>query len=334
MNNKSINSVSIVGATTWGITIANILARKNLSVKVWAKTESRAREFNEAQRKLPPEPGNPGKLFFTAGVRDSVLDCDMAVFGIPAQSVRQTAKQFKDYVPHNALVVNLAKGLEAGTGKRMTEILSEEMPYISKNNLLVLSGPNLAQEINRSLPATSILAGNSGDTLKRALAVFDSPNFTVFPSRDMVGVEVCGALKNVISLGAGMVDGLGLGDNAKATLMTFGWNEALLMGLKLGARHSTFHGLAGLGDLITTSAGSLSRNHYVGREVASGRTLSEVKAGMSNIAEGIDTTMAVHRLNHRLKLDLPVIELVYKILFQGFPPQEMARRLSIGFRKI
>jgi glycerol-3-phosphate dehydrogenase (NAD(P)+) len=330
VSDKPITSVTIVGATTWGITVGNLLARKNLDVKIWAKTEARAKELNEAQKKIQPE---AGKLTFTAGVRDSVLDCDMAVFAIPAQGVRQAARQFKDYVPGDALVVNLAKGLESTTGKRMTEILLEEIPGIAHNNMLVLSGPNLSQEINRSLPATSILAAYSDSTLKRAIAVFDAPNFAVFSSRDVVGVEVCGALKNVISLGAGMVDGLGLGNNAKATLITFGWNEALLMGLKLGAKHATFHGLAGLGDLITTSAGSLSRNHYVGREVASGRTLSEVKAGMSNVAEGIDTTMAVHRLNHRLKLDLPVIELVYKILFQGFPPVELANRLSAGFKR-
>ena len=277
MSDNSIKSVSIVGATTWGITVGNLLARKNLNVKVWAKTESRARELNEAQKKLPAEAGTTARLSFTAGVRDSVVNTDMTIFAIPAQAVRQTARQFKEYIPGKALVVNLAKGLEASTGNRMTEILSQEIPSISRNNLLVLSGPNLSQEINRSLPATSILASCSGNALTRALTVFDSPNFAVFPSRDVVGVEVCGALKNVISLGAGMVDGLGLGNNAKATLITFGWNEALLMGLKLGAKHATFHGLAGLGDLITTSAGSLSRNHYVGREVASGRTLSEVK---------------------------------------------------------
>jgi glycerol-3-phosphate dehydrogenase (NAD(P)+) len=149
----------------------------------------------------------------------------------------------------------------------------------------------------------------------------------------VVGVEVCGALKNVIALGAGMVDGLGLGNNAKATLITFGWDEAIRLGLILGAQRATFYGLAGLGDLITTSAGSQSRNHYVGREVASGRTLAEVKAAMSNIAEGIDTIMAVHRLNHRLKLELPIIEVIYKILFQSFPPIELANRLKYGLVK-
>ena len=130
-----------------------------------------------------------------------------------------------------------------------------------------------------------------------------------------------------------MVDGLALGNNAKATLITLGWNEAIEIGTILGAQKATFYGLAGLGDLITTSAGSLSRNHYVGREVASGRTLADVKSSMSNIAEGIDTTMAVHRLNHRLKLDLPVTELIYKILFQAFPPVELANRLKYGFKR-
>jgi glycerol-3-phosphate dehydrogenase (NAD(P)+) len=137
----------------------------------------------------------------------------------------------------------------------------------------------------------------------------------------------------VVALGAGMVDGLGLGNNAKATLITFGWNEAVKLGMGMGASLSTFYGLAGLGDLITTSAGSLSRNHYVGREVATGRTLTEVKAAMSNIAEGPDTAVAVHRLNHKLKLELPVIELIYRILYQSFPPIELSNRLTVGFKR-
>jgi len=330
MTARAIETITIIGATTWGNTIGALLARKKMDVRVWVKSETRAREFNEAQKKLPAD-GTSSAIYYTSSMAASLDSADMVIFAVPAQSVRQTTRQFKGYIPRDAVVVNLAKGLEASSGKRMTEIISEEIPSTSRRNICVLSGPNLSQEINRGLPATSILAAYSGDTVKMAQKVFDSPNFTVFPSRDVVGVEICGALKNVISLGAGMVDGLGLGNNAKATLITFGWDEALKMGLKLGAKHSTFHSLAGLGDLITTSAGSLSRNHYVGREVASGRTLSEVKASMSNIAEGIDTTMAVHRLNHKLKLDLPVIELVYRILFLSFPPVELANRLSSGF---
>jgi glycerol-3-phosphate dehydrogenase (NAD(P)+) len=332
MKNESIQTISIIGATTWGNTIGALLAGKDLDVRIWVKSESRAREFNEAQKKLPPGE-TAKKLLYTTDISGALQESGMVIFAVPAQSVRQTSHQFREHVLKDTIIVNLAKGLEASGGKRMTEIIREEIQSVSRNHICVLSGPNLSQEINRGLPATTILAAYSENTLRKAQQIFDTPGFSVFPSKDVVGVEICGALKNVIALGAGMVDGLGLGNNAKATLITMGWNEALKMGLKLGAKHQTFYGLAGLGDLITTSAGSLSRNHYVGREVAAGRTLPEVKASMSNIAEGIDTTMAIHRLNHKLKLDLPVIELVYKILFQSFPPVELANRLSYGFRK-
>lgn len=328
-----MKNICIIGATTWGNTIASLLSQKKVNVKVWAKTESRARELNDIQRKLSRDDPFASNMLFTSSSEEATTGVEVAIFAIPAQTVRQTARQFRDLLQKKMYVVSLAKGLEASTGKRMTEVIFEELPDIMPERICVLSGPNLAQEINRGLPATSVLAATDEAVAKNVQQIFNAPGFAVFISDDVVGVEVCGSLKNVIALGAGMVDGLGLGNNAKATLITFGWEEAIEIGTILGARQSTFYGLAGLGDLITTSAGSLSRNHYVGREVATGRPLAEVKASMSNIAEGVDTTMAMHRLNHRLKLDLPVIELVYKILFQSFPPVELANRLKYGFRR-
>ncbi|HJX03939.1 MAG TPA: NAD(P)H-dependent glycerol-3-phosphate dehydrogenase [Dehalococcoidia bacterium] len=328
-----MHRVCIVGATTWGNTVGALLAKKKMDIRVWAKTETRARELNEIQKKLLKDDPFASGLTFTSRQEEAVAEAEMIVFAVPAQTVRQTARQFAQYVKSDVYLISLAKGLEASSGKRMTEVLGEELPQVSPQGILVLSGPNLSQEISRGLPASSILAAVEEGVARRVQGVFDAPDFAVFLSDDVVGVEICGSLKNVIALGAGMVDGLVLGNNAKSTLITLGWNEAVQIGTLLGAKESTFYGLAGLGDLITTSAGSLSRNHYVGREVATGRPLAEVKASMSNIAEGVDTTMALHRLNHRLKLELPVIELVYKILFLSFPAAEMARRLKYGFRR-
>jgi glycerol-3-phosphate dehydrogenase (NAD(P)+) len=325
-----MKNIAIMGATTWGNTVGMLLAKKDLAVNIWAKTETRAKELNDLQKKIPAESKGLGQIFFTSDMEKALSGAEMAVFAVPAQSVRQIAKQFSGLINKNMILISLAKGLEANSGKRMTEIILEEESNSSKGMVCVLSGPNLSQEINLGLPATSVLAGYDNGVAEITRDLLNSPNFTVFLCDDVVGVEVCGALKNVIALGAGMVDGLRLGNNAKATLITFGWHEAIKIGTILGAKQSTFYSLAGLGDLITTSAGSLSRNHYVGREVASGRSLAEVKASMSNVAEGIDTTMAVHRLNHRLKLDLPIIEVIYKILFQSFPPAELANRLKFG----
>jgi glycerol-3-phosphate dehydrogenase (NAD(P)+) len=323
----------VIGATTWGNTVGSLLAKKGIDVRIWARTEARVRQFTLLQEKAlkdNPDIGRPG---FTGNIREAVKGADIVIFAVPAQTVRHTVWLVRDDITPQMILVSLAKGLESHNGKRMTEVILEEVPATTPEMVCVLSGPNLSQEINRGLPATSILAATDNTIAVKTQELFNCPNFAVFTSDDVIGVEVCGALKNVIALGAGMVDGLGLGNNAKATLITFGWNEAVKLGVNMGASLPTFYGLAGLGDLITTSAGSLSRNHYVGREVATGRTLVEVKAAMANIAEGPDTAVAVHRLNHKLKLELPIIELIYRILYQSFPPVELANRLMVGFRK-
>jgi glycerol-3-phosphate dehydrogenase (NAD(P)+) len=324
---------AVIGATTWGNTIGSLLANKGIEVRIWARTESRVKQFTALQEKALRDNPDIGRPRFTGNIKESVSNTDTVIFAVPAQTVRHTVELVSDEITPQMVLVSLAKGLEANSGKRMTEVILEEVPATAQKMVCVLSGPNLSQEINRGLPATSILAASDSEIAVKTQKLFNTPNFTVFISDDVVGVEVCGALKNVIALGAGMIDGLGLGNNAKATLITFGWNEAVRLGMEIGASLPTFYGLAGLGDLITTSAGSLSRNHYVGREVASGRTLAEVKSAMANIAEGPDTAAAVHRLNHRLKLELPVIELIYRILHQSLPPVELANRLAVGFRK-
>jgi glycerol-3-phosphate dehydrogenase (NAD(P)+) len=324
---------AVIGATTWGNTIGSLLAKKDIDVRIWARTEARVKQFTMLQEKALKDNPGVGRPRFTSNIREAVKGADVVIFAVPAQTVRHTVWLLKDDIAPQMIIVSLAKGLEAHNGKRMTEVILEEVPATSPEMVCVLSGPNLSQEINRGLPATSILAATDNAIAVKAQEMFNCPNFSVFTSDDVVGVEVCGALKNVIALGAGMVDGLGLGNNAKAALITFGWNEAVKLGVEIGASLTTFYGLAGLGDLITTSAGSLSRNHYVGREVATGRTLAEVKAAMANIAEGPDTAVAVHRLNHKLKLELPIIELIYRILYQSFPSVELENRLRVGFRK-
>jgi glycerol-3-phosphate dehydrogenase (NAD(P)+) len=328
-----MTTVAVIGATTWGNTVGSLLARKHIDVRIWARTEARVKQFTMLQEKALKDNPDIGRPNFTGNIKAAVSGADVVIFAVPAQTVRHTIWLIKDDITPEMVIVSLAKGLESHDGKRMTEVILEEVSTTRQEMVCVLSGPNLSQEINRELPATSILAASDNSIAVKTQKLFNAPNFAVFISDDVVGVEVCGALKNVIALGAGMVDGLGLGNNAKATLITFGWDEAVKLGVEMGASLSTFYGLAGLGDLITTSAGSLSRNHYVGREVATGRTLAEVKAAMANIAEGPDTAVAVHRLNHKLKIELPIIELIYRILYQSFPPVELANRMSRGFRK-
>jgi glycerol-3-phosphate dehydrogenase (NAD(P)+) len=325
-----MSTVSIIGATTWGNTIGRLLANNNVMVNIWTRTEAKARELSKNLQQYPASISST--INFTNHSENALRGAEYVIWAVPAQSLRQTIRQVVDQVTASMLHVSLAKGLEAENGKRMSEVIAEEISIASPEQVCVLSGPNLSQEINRGLPATSVMASRNIEIAEKAGELFLSPNFAVFTSDDIVGVELCGALKNVIALGAGMVDGLGLGDNAKATLITFGWAEATALGTALGARSSTFYSLAGLGDLIATCAGPQSRNHFVGREVASGRPLGEVRAAMSNIAEGIDTTAAAYRLAANMRLNVPIINLIYKVLFESLPPVEITNRFKQGLK--
>ncbi len=327
-----MSTICIIGATSWGNTIGRLLAHKGATVNIWAKTEAKAREFNKGLQQYPVDADFTRHITFTSRADHALQSAEFVIWAVPAQSLRPTVRQVASQITPTMIHVSLAKGLEADSGKRMSEVIVDEIPITTPEQICVLSGPNLSQEINRGLPATSVLAATKASIAEKARELFHSPNFAIFTSNDMVGVELCGAFKNVIALGAGMVDGLGLGDNAKATFITFGWAEVMSLGIALRAQPATFYGLAGLGDLIATCAGPQSRNHFVGREVASGRPLGEVKAAMSNIAEGIDTTVAAHRLATKLALDVPIITLIYRVLFESLPPIEITNRFKVGLK--
>ena len=210
----------------------------------------------------------------------------------------------------------------------MSEVILEEVSSTSPEQICILSGPNLSREIDQCLPATSMVAAYNIDVAREVKKQLDTPDFFVFITDDVVGVELCGALKNVIALGAGMFDGLDLGNNAKAVLFTLGWHEVVSLGVALGAKVDTFYGFAGFGDLIATGNSALSRNHYVGYELGKGRPLDEITASMTNIAEGIDTTIAVHKLVNGLGLDVPIMNLVYDVLSGSLSSCELTDRFK------
>ena len=203
------------------------------------------------------------------------------------------------------------------TGKRMSEILREEFPPSLHRGICALSGPNLAREIIRDKPSSTVVASSDPDAARRVQALFNSPLFRVYTNDDVTGVEYGGALKNIIALGAGICDGLQYGDNAKASFMTRGLAEITRLGVAAGANPMTFAGLAGMGDLIATCSSTLSRNHYVGEQLARGKTLQDVRRTMTNVAEGIDTTAAAVALAARLGVEMPIAEATYNILFGG-----------------
>jgi len=304
------NVITIIGNTSWGNTLGGLLSEGGATVKLWARSEAEAKELNQGRHKYS----------VTSHIEEALNGADLAIWAVPSQKLRENVSQARDYLTSSMLLMSAAKGLEENSGKRMSQVLAEEIAPSLGGQICVLSGPNLAREIAQGLPAASIVAAHDIALAGRARELMESPRFVLSASDDVIGVELGGALKNIIALGAGMIDGLGLGDNAKGAFIAWGWAEVVSLGITLGASASTFYGLAGLGDLIATCSSTLSRNHYVGYELAKGRSLPEISASMPHVAEGVATAVAASQLARNQGLKLPIINLIYGILFEGLSP--------------
>lgn len=247
----------------------------------------------------------------------ALQDAALVVLAVPSKSLRDNVRSVRGALPADAIVLSATKGLEAGTGLRMSQVLAQELlaPLVAR--ACVLSGPNLAKEIVRGLPASTVVASRDAAAAALARDLLMTPRFRIYTSDDVVGVELGGALKNVIAVGAGICDGLQAGDNAKAGFITRGLAEITRLGVAAGASPLTFAGLAGLGDLVATCASPLSRNRHVGEQLARGRSLAEVQAAMDNVAEGVDTTVAALRLARELGVEMPITQTTHRVLFEG-----------------
>lgn len=246
----------------------------------------------------------------------------MVVVAVPSDRFRQNLRRIANSVPADAVVLSVTKGLELPAGLRMSEVLAEELPNHPPERFAVLSGPNLAGEIIAGKPALTVVAASDESSRDMVQDTLMSPAFRVYTSDDVVGVELCGSLKNIIALAAGMADGLEVGDNAKAALVTRGLSEIGRLGIAAGAQLMTFAGLAGLGDVMATCSSPLSRNRRVGEELAKGRTLDEILARMDAVAEGVNTTVAALEMAEKLEVDMPITRLMSQVLFEGLPAAE------------
>jgi glycerol-3-phosphate dehydrogenase (NAD(P)+) len=327
-----MQKIAIIGTTSWGITLGLMLANKGAEVRLWART---AREASKLKKKGPnpdqfPDVAFPPQLMITSQMGEALDGANAVILAVPSATMRKNISQVEKHLTKSTLVVSAAKGLEIGSNKRMSQVIAEEINPRFQSNICVLSGPNLAREVLRSLPAAAVAAAEDIDTARKVQRLLTTPNFCIFTNTDVIGVELGGALKNIIALGAGIADGLGYGDNAKAAFMTRGLTEITALGVALGANPLTFSGLAGLGDFIATCASPLSRNHYVGMEMARGRSLAEITDAMTEVAEGINTTMVAHNLAHQLELEMPITEKIYQVLYEDADPKQAASDLMGG----
>ncbi|MGD9115908.1 MAG: NAD(P)H-dependent glycerol-3-phosphate dehydrogenase [Dehalococcoidia bacterium] len=308
--------VAIIGTTTWGITLGVVLARNEINVRLWARTKAEADRIEAGKHHaavladvvLPPE------LSITTSLEEAMEGAEAVILAVPSQKMRQNIQAVSAHLKSSTLVVSAAKGLEAESSKRMSQVIADEINPSFWPNICVHSGPNLAAEVVNGLPAVAVVAAWNEMIAHKAQKMLNTPGICLYTNNDVIGVELGGALKNIIALGAGIADGLGYGDNAKAALITRGLTEITALGVALGANPLTFSGLTGLGDLIATCSSPLSRNHYVGVELTKERPLDEILKSMDGVAEGVPTTVVAHKLAKQFELEMPITEKLHKVL--------------------
>ena len=315
--------IAVIGAGSWGLAIARLLDANDHTVTLWAY-DPREYESLIRYREIPDRlPGVrlADTILFTVSLADALRMAELVVLAVPAQYLRSILRQIGHGFRPATNIVNLAKGVETGSLKRMSEVIIEEAG-VSLQHLSTLSGPSHAEEVAIDMPTTVVVAGEDGTHVAHVQEIFSGPNFRVYSSTDIIGVELGGALKNVIAIAAGITDGLGLGDNTKGALITRGLAEMTRLGVAMGARAETFAGLSGLGDLVATCTSRHSRNRFVGEQIGRGKKLHEILLSMSMVAEGIETTRSAHDLAKRSGVDVPITTEVYRVLFENKPPTE------------
>ncbi len=313
---------SIIGAGSWGTSLAIVLAEKGLSVAMWVRRPEYRIQMLEARENLRYLPGVPlpDGIHLTSDLEEAV-QAPTVVMAVPTHAMRRVAQQIKPYLPSAANVVNVSKGIENDTLMRMSEVLEETLE-IAPERIATLSGPSHAEEVSRKIATAVVVASTRLETARAVRDLFRTEFFRVYSSDDIVGVELGGSIKNVIAIAAGIADGAGFGDNTKAALITRALVEMTRMGVRLGARKETFAGLSGMGDLIVTCMSRHSRNRHVGEQIGRGKTLSEVLAEMTMVAEGVKTTRSVKQLMERYQVEMPISQQVYEVLFEEKSPHQ------------
>src|SRR5256884_129448 len=316
-------SVGVIGSGAWGTTLACLLAKKGIETTLWEHRPGRAIEMQQQRENRTFLPGVrfPAKLHITSQVAEAAREKDMLLLVTPSQRMRENVRLLAPYVGKETLLVSASKGIEINSLKRMTEVIAEELPQAG-SCIAALSGPNISREVAEGKPTAAVVAADEEEIAVRARTILNTAHFRVYTANDLVGVELGGALKNIIAIGAGFNDGMGYGDSAKAAFITRGVAEMSRLGIAAGAHPLTFAGLAGIGDLIATCASPLSRNHKLGRRLATGEKLDAILASMHRVAEGVYTTKAALQLAVRYDVEMPIPHKLSRVCFVGLPPRK------------
>jgi len=322
--------IAILGDGGWGTTLAILLSRKGFKVTLWGAFKDYVGYLNKKRinTKFLPYVKIPKEIEITQDLDSAVRNKQLIILAIPSQYIRWALKKI-DY-PSKAIYLNVAKGIEMGTLKRMSEVMRDELGNVK---IAVLSGPTIAREVVAGIPTTAVIASKDNGLRKYLQDIFITERFRIYTNDDVVGVELGGSLKNVIAIACGISDGLGFGTNTKAALLSRGLVEIARLGQVMGAKASTFSGISGLGDLVTTCISPYSRNRFVGEQIGRGKSLSQINAGMQMVAEGIPTAKSAYALGLRHKVDMPITKEVYSVLYKNKSPLQAVKDLMTREKK-
>ncbi len=308
--------IGVIGAGSWGTALATVLSEKENDITIWVRNEKQAADMAEHRENKKYLPGAKLKenITITSDIKQAVEGADYLLFAVPTQAFRSTFQNATAYMKDDAVVINAAKGIEDKTYLRLSEVADEIVPNITEKRYVVISGPSHAEEVAKRLPTTVAIAGADMQTAKNVQELFFTDRFRTYVQDDVVGVELGGALKNIIALGAGISDGMKFGDNAKAALMTRGLTEIARLGEELGAKKETFLGLTGVGDLIVTCTSMHSRNRRCGILIGEGDSVDEAAKKIGMVVESVFTTKAAYGLSKKHNVEMPITEKIYEII--------------------
>lgn len=328
--------ISVLGAGGWGTTLSILLHYNGHDVTLWEYNRNYSKVLNKTRKNDRYLPGIkiPGEIKITPDLDEAVLKKNMIILAVPSQFLRSVLKKINYSTIKDSILVSVAKGIENKTMMTMSQMLKDVFPSINVGQIGVISGPSHAEEVSRKIPTAVVAASSEIETSKSIQAAFMTAYFRVYSSVDIVGVELGGAFKNVIAIGAGIVDGVKFGDNTKAAIMTRGIAEISRLGETMGALPDTFAGLSGMGDLIVTCMSRHSRNRFVGEQIGSGKKLKQILKSMDMIAEGVETSRSVTLLSKKHNVETPIADEVYKILFEDKDPVKATTDLMTRDKKM
>ena len=325
-----MKKIAIIGSGSWGVALAIHLAKMGHLVKIWSYMEEEANLINKERKcKFLPEVTIPEGVVCTTSYQEAIKESEIILHVTPSKFTRSTVREYKNYVT-NQIVVICTKGFEKETLSTLDTVLKEEMP---ETRLAVLSGPSHAEEVSKAIPTAMVIAAEDKEDAKLLQDVFMNENLRVYTSDDMRGIELGGALKNIIAFCAGVAAGIGLGDNTFAALITRGLREIARLGTELGGQKETFYGLTGLGDLIVTCLSEHSRNRRAGKLIGQGKTLEETRAEIGMVIEGVDNIEVAYELSKKYHIEMPIVEAVYDMLYHHLDPKVAVNQLMTREKK-